>query len=722
MAERPEVWADSCGHGCDLTALWRARTWPNRELSHATYRSAVRPGVHRAGARWGEPREVVGVHLRWEKNAEPGNFSVTLEGSEGAHTGVLVEQRVGSERYPHQMRVEALAVDFGDPVELAVWVDGQRYVPAMPPPMDLSDIHGLELEGHGFAVLTALQIGGNGLHLPEWWSRVAPDGWTEPEFGAVFGRVRLVTPVSGRTVLETPHPCPLALESLEYVASRERVEVTPAVPARRGWPAHAVAVDSRTGVAPDGRVEVKPGPGTAHEGSHALCLHAHRGETLLADGLWPLVQGAPLVRQVDEVAPPQPCPAHMPDEWVTLARRLVADSRHFRDERGRVCYGAWPSVYWGDVFGLEEDWLLRGLAMWGLPDLALDGLRATYLVAEHLDRSHYLRDLRHGLTPWQTEWLLRLSGASLDADERALLDGCGDWIEAERARVVPGDRFPDLLPTFRFGGDVDDPAQAVYTDALCCVGLASLGRDTTGYRRAIDAAFAALDGERPALHSGHHDPGDYYQLMAAGILLPVGYFPPDDPRAARLAATLEAEDRLVRGLPRFDGWGPTPCIDAHYALGYLQHLLEVGRRGEFFDGLCALRELAMDSVARTFREVSPAQPAPAWAEARVPGRRLAQAEPCCGGPGVVLMLLRQALAHELRGADGRPTGRLRLLGGVPQAWLDETLQFGQAPSWSGPWSLELERRVLTVETPEGGVVALPDGDRLIAPGRQVLRI
>ena len=732
-----EVWADSCGHGCDLTALWRARSWPNRELSHSTYRSVDEAGrVHRAGARWGEARAVVDVRLRWHPDCEPRAVSVRLEGVEGAYTGVVVEQSLGSERHPGLMRLEALAVDFGDPVPLAVWIDDVRYVPAMPPPMDLSDIHALELlapEGPGYAVLTALQIGGNGEHLPAWWRAVAPDGWAEPDFGAVFGRVRLVVPVDGPRRLVTPHPCPFALESVEFQARRDRPQILqgphpkgsighgPGV-LREGWqPRHAKGLFGGVGVAPDGRREVKPGPGAPHFGSHALCLHVADGRTLLADGWWPLAHDVPVPPEMPEPPSLAPCAATLPDGWDALARALVDDGRLFFGDDGRVFYGAWPSVYWGDVFGLEEDYLLRGLAFWGLPDLALDGLRTTYLTDAHLDRRHYLRDLRHGLTPWQTEWLLRLSGGALTAAERARVEACGDWIEAERARVVPGDRFPDLLPTFRFGGDLDHPAQAVYTDALCCVGLAALGRDTDDYRRAIDAALAALDGDRPELHAGPDDPGDYYQLMAAGILLPVGYFAPDDPRVARLAATLEREDRLVSGLPRFDGWGPPPCIDAHYALGYLQHLLEVGRRDDFWRGLCALRDLAMDPDTRTFREVSPAAEPPAWAEARVPARRLGQAEPCVGGPGVVLMLLRQALVHELRGAEGRPTGEVRVFGGVPEAWLSQTLEFGPAPTWSTPVTIRLHAGTLEIDSP-GGVLALPTGDVPLAPGPQRIRL
>ncbi len=772
---RPEVWADTCGHGCDLMALWRARTWPNRELSHATYRSADDvTQTHRAGARWGEPRAVRDVHLRWDRDAEPTEHTVQLEGAPGAYTGVRVEQAAGcgSARYPGQLRIEALAVDFGAPVPLAVWMGDERYLPAMPPPVDLSDVHALELlapRDATHAVLTAAQLGGNGEHLVAWWREAAPDGWSDTsQLGLSGGVVRLVTPVDGATRIDTPHPCPLSLLTIEFHseapprsrespgACEEPFGDSEPVLRRKCQPRHAKGLFGGVGRAPDGRYELRP-PGAR---SHALCLHVTVGESAiglaLADGAWPRpldldwrdgvlrwpdgtpaleapdralsrgphewrLEGEGPVHLVQEDRPVLvPAPAQLPDGWGDLARALVSESRVFFDG-DRVSYGAWPSVYHGDVFGLEEDYLLRGLAFWGLADAGAHALRATCLNAAHLDKRHYLRDLRNGLTPWQTEWMLRLSGQTLSAAEQALLEACGDWTCAERARHVPGDRFADLLPTFRFGGDVDDPAQAVYCDAVNCVGLAALGRDTTQYRAAIDAAFAELDGERPGLHAGAGDPGDYYQLMAAGILLPVGYFAPDDPRAARIAAALEREDRLVCGLPRFDGWGPVPCIDAHYAAGYLLHLLEVGRRAEFWSGLCALRDRAMDPETLTFREVSPALEPPAWAEARVPARRLAQAEPCVGGPGVVLQLLRGALVHEIRGPDGRPDGRVRVLAGVPPDWLDAHLQFGPAPSWGGPVHLELRDGVLDIDSP-GGEVALPDRTLALAPGPQQVRL
>ena len=766
-----EVWADTCGHGCDLTALWRARTWPNRELSHATYRSIDDPTrTHRVGARWGAPRDVRDVRLTWDTNAQPAAHAVRLEGEPGAYTGVVVEQPAGagSARYPGQLRIEALAVDFGGPVPLAVWVAGQRYVPAMPPPVDLSDVHAIELLAPAdarCAVLTAAQSGGNGAHLVAWWREVAGDGWCDTsELGLSGGRIRLVTPVDGPIRLETPHPCPLLLLAIDFhVASQSPAHTEnfghPAPVLREKCrPRHAEGLFGGVGRAPDGRFELRP-PGAR---SHALCLHVTISDDAvglaLADGVWPRpldldwregvlrwadgsrileapgrtlrrgprewrLEGEGPVRVAEQNRPALvPTSARLPDGWADLARGLVSGSRVFFEADGRVSYGAWPSVYHGDVFGLEEDYLFRGLAFWGLAGVGADALRATYLNAEHLDKRHYLRDLRCGLTPWQTEWILRLSGQALTGPEQALLDASADWADAERARVVPGDRFPELLPTFRFGGDLDQPAQAVYCDALNCVGLAALGRDTTDYRRAIDAAFADLDhGDRPGLHAGPDDPGDYYQLMAAGILLPVGYFAPDDPRAARIAAALKREDRLVDGLPRFDGWGPVPCIDAHYALGYLLHLLEVGRRADFWTGLCALRDRAMDPETLTFREVSPALAPPPWAEARVPARRLAQAEPCVGGPGVVLQLLRCALAHEMRGADGRPDGRVRLLAGIPPGWLEAELQFGPAPSWGGPVQLELRGGVLDVESP-GGEVALPGRTLALAPGRQRVRL
>ena len=385
-------------------------------------------------------------------------------------------------------------------------------------------------------------------------------------------------------------------------------------------------------------------------------------------------------------------------------------------------YGLFPSVYAGDVFGLEEDYLFRALAEWGLTERALAALRATYLTDEHLDKRHYLHDLRNGLTPWQTARLLALAGQSfgdLARDERGRLTACGEWVTASRARTrdATGARdangarvFPGLLPPFRFGGDLSFPTQSLYTDVANCVALRELGAMTgearfgaeaRAYRAAIERAFDAVrEGDFHPVHTGGGDPGEYYELMVCGILDPIDFFAPDDPRRFAFDVCVERRGRLFRGLPRFDEWGTGRGLDAHYALGYAKNLLFRGLRDPFVDLLGALTGVAMDQEVHTFREVGPILEAPVdWPEPFVPGRRLAQAEPCIGGVGVALSLTRHALVTETPDDDGRSGPRLRVLAGIPPEWYDATLAIERAPSLAGPVSLHLEQGRLRVEAP-----------------------
>ena len=374
-----------------------------------------------------------------------------------------------------------------------------------------------------------------------------------------------------------------------------------------------------------------------------------------------------------------------------------------------MTYGLFPSVYAGDVFGLEEDWAIRALAMWGDPELALTTLRRTLLTAEHLTEAHYLHDLRRGLAAWQAWTLLGLIGRGVDAldrQEQALLRSCAEWVVAERARAKAHDTpgaLPGLLPPARYGGDVSFSTQSLTTNAVAARGLRAAAdlfgdpgwaAEAAALREAVlaglDAVWDPASGHQP-LHSGGGAPGDYHQLLAAGILDPLDLFAPGDVRAARIDEGLERSGRLYRGLPRFDGWGAGECVDAHYALGWLLNALRAGRREVFWEGLNALVDDAMDPDAFCFREVSPipACPLPPGPEVVVPGRRLSQSEPCVGGVGVALQLIRHAIVCELPEPDGRLGRRIRCLAGAPDGWWESGLHVVDAPTLAGPVTVRL---------------------------------
>ncbi len=532
---------------------------------------------------------------------------------------------------------------------------------------------------------------------------------------------------------------------------------------RRACALGVPGTDLRVGVAPDGTFTIP----LRDTGSHADCTHVSFGPAKLVQRRFgidsPVLEldfddtrraafvdpasarlvietppGAPELRRFDylwrrgdlpapvEIRPPgSPRPPfpdilgdvvayQLPAEWQTLVRALLTQASLFVRADGSIPYALWPSVYDGDVYGLEEEWLMHALAQWGMTDLALGAFRASYLRPAHLSKHHYLHDLRNGLTPWQAARLLRLAGRRPDeafsAEQIALLRECADWATLRRretasATGAPDARgirtFPGLLPPFRFGGDLDFPTQSLHTDALNAVGLQALAEilsdgapfasEAADWRRSLDSAWEAV--RKPdflPLHTGGGDPGSYYQLMAAGILDPVDYFPPGDPRADLVDSYMEKTGRLWFALPRFDDWGAAGFgIDAHYAVGYLLRALREGRREIFWTGLFGMVAHAMDPDVFTFREVDRVDLAPGepWHDLHVPGRRLAQTEPCVGGVGVVLQLVRAALVLDL------PGGGVRLLGGVPPTWLEEgsPIAIERAPTQAGTVSVHAMR-------------------------------
>jgi hypothetical protein len=429
----------------------------------------------------------------------------------------------------------------------------------------------------------------------------------------------------------------------------------------------------------------------------------------------------------------------LPPQWQRLVEGLWTQAALFV-QADQVAYGLWPSVYADDVFGLEEDYLFQALSQWGGTQRALALFRATYLTPAHLDKRHYLHDLRNGLTPWQLERLLRRAGTpwqALSTPEQLQIRALAQWITQGRAQTAEatGDCnadgvrvFPGLLPPFRYGGDLGFETQSLYVNAINQVGLravaeltgeAPLAAEAEAYRGAVLAALDAVrDGETQPLRSSGPDPGDYYQLMACGLLDPVDFFAPGDPRAARIDAQVAREGRLFMALPRFDGWGAPPGIDAVYALGYLLNALRAGHREVFWTGLLALARVAGDPDTCTFKEVGPiglggVDPAPF-----LPGRRLSRSEPCVGSLGIVLQLVRHAFVCPMPDATGRLGGRLLIGAGLPPDWWHHPLDLLGVATLGGPVSLKVRPGpVLEIDAPEAQHLEIcwPDGRRTHLP-------
>ena len=153
--------------------------------------------------------------------------------------------------------------------------------------------------------------------------------------------------------------------------------------------------------------------------------------------------------------------------------------------------------------------------------------------------------------------------------------------------------------------------------------------------------------------------------------------------------------------------------------------LRAGDRGAFHATLVGLQAAAMDRDLHTFGEAGPRLRAPQPPQPWLPFRP-GSADPCLGGPGVLLQLLRSAIVTELPEADGRLGKRLLVLGGVPPAWWDQgDLSLEAAPTLAGPVSITARmdggRLRVSVRAPgaEAVVVRRRDGGLHVAPGGHV---
>ncbi|MGK0358815.1 MAG: hypothetical protein ACI9U2_001109 [Bradymonadia bacterium] len=173
--------------------------------------------------------------------------------------------------------------------------------------------------------------------------------------------------------------------------------------------------------------------------------------------------------------------------------------------------------------------------------------------------------------------------------------------------------------------------------------------------------------------------------MTCGILDPLQFFAPNDPIGQRIDAQVANDAHLFSQLPRFNGWGAAPGIDAVYCHGYLINALRRGDRPTFWAGLCGLFAHAFDRDLFTAREVGPIQIDRVDAGHWLPGRRLSRSEPCVGSVGVALMLLRHAIVTEMDD-EGR---HLRCLAGLLPEWRGEPIEVIDLPTLSGRISIRM---------------------------------
>ncbi|HUT89038.1 MAG TPA: discoidin domain-containing protein [Thermoguttaceae bacterium] len=435
----------------------------------------------------------------------------------------------------------------------------------------------------------------------------------------------------------------------------------------------------------------------------------------------------------------------VPEARVERMYRAVLAQLFINADGDVMPYGAAPSVYDGNLYGIEESYAMLGLGLWGFSRDAQRYLDATYLTPQFLRKvekySTYPdrhQQYRNGLEPHYAVSAYRLSR---DRDwigkHVPLVKECAEWTMRERRTTMQREegRKPlhgGLLPKWSYGGDIHDvQCYALFGNLCCWRGLVDtawlleeLGDPQAARRYAEEAALYRADIERAMdgsyqqaaqppflplrLYADRPDEQmDYYQLFA-GCILEVDFFAPGSRRDRWITDFLEADNRTFCFLPRFRRDAGAGGLDALYGKGYVLGKLREDAIREFLLGFYAFLAFNLDHETFISRETNViyASDVHVRSSYRVPD--VSDPVPCSSA--VALHFLRHLLVTEEPTAPEESPDGLLLLPAVPRAWLRDgkQIRFDQLPTYFGPVSLEVRSAVA-----EGRIEA-----RCVPPDRQ----
>jgi hypothetical protein len=357
-----------------------------------------------------------------------------------------------------------------------------------------------------------------------------------------------------------------------------------------------------------------------------------------------------------------------------------------------MAYGAFPSQYDGQVFGVEEGWGILALAEWGLGADAMTLMDGTILSEGNLDKTSRHHQYRNGLAGMYAWSLYELTGDHV-------------WIElavdkmkaaAQWTKEQIGDN--GILPEYNYGGDIADKAQALWPNACCWRGARDAGLALQHLKEAGGPEFIELAKRHRAKlvelfdHAAGRTGGfmplslgesaeklpapEYYQLFAP-LIMETGLFAPTSAQAKDMLRFMESTGRLQAGIPRFSPSG-SPGIDAEYAMGLQMLRLRAEDRKGFLLGLFGQLALSCDPAVSTMPEVTAL-----LTTAQMAGQqRKAQevlfsktSEPVSAGPGVTLRYMRRMLVNEETDSEDIVNGTLQVCPAIPERWLNQTQPF-----------------------------------------------
>jgi hypothetical protein len=408
-----------------------------------------------------------------------------------------------------------------------------------------------------------------------------------------------------------------------------------------------------------------------------------------------------------------------------MYKNLIAQSLIITLDGDQVRYGAY---FYESYFGVEEGWPAVALAQFG-QDAAAKRIAELMLSPAYMDKANYHHQYRNGLDPWYALTVGRLTQDWAWMQKQVpMIRSCAEWT----LKVTGENKDPNyggLLPKHVYGGDVGMPAFSFYSNATCYRGLHDtavvldlLGEkaDAERYRAAADTYRKRImeladrlvdrssgipflpmsfDLDTPSGHvekepayqflPSHTSRGDtwgyvgnYWNLFAP-LLHEVRLFDAADERRHWIPRFIEQRGGILTGLSRFD-----LGVDHIYTKGYIESLLEDGRREEFLTSLYGVLSNGMSRNLYSSPEVSGIFPLRTdnlaiereheqgrwnwiyrYAGYWIAGWQNQEGEPTSAGAGMALQLLRMALVREDFASD--PPQRLLLLDGAPSHWFEK---------------------------------------------------
>jgi hypothetical protein len=419
----------------------------------------------------------------------------------------------------------------------------------------------------------------------------------------------------------------------------------------------------------------------------------------------------------------------VPEDRVNRMYRAVLTQLFINADGDIMPYGSAPSVYDGNLYGVEESFAMLALAYWGYFADAQRYMDATYLTPEFLkkvpDYKVYAdrhQQYRNGLQPHYATTLFRFCRDRGWIEKHLqLMRDCAEWTMAQRRTTMQeeGGEKPlhwGMLPKWSYGGDIAGlQCYALYANFACWRGLrdtawllAQLGDTEASGRYATEADVyrGVLDRAVEGNYQPDHKPpflplqlyatepvGDDYHQLFAGILLDLLPFTPGGEQERMVTDFLEQNNLLFCGLPRFRRDVGAGGLDGLYGLGYVLSRLHQGRTREFLLGFYGFLAYNLERDTFASRETNLLYASDLHVRSAYKVPDMSDPIPCSSA--VALHYLRHMLLTEEVGEGGMPSGDLRLLAGVPRAWLadGERIEVAAAPTQFGEMSMQVRSEV-----------------------------